>query len=65
MRFGLISQVEVTPANTPDYKAVKNISPKQGMVFMDKGYDYKEADEWIKFNRPECTINHHTQNHTI
>jgi len=48
MRFGLITQVAVTPANTPDYKAVKDITPKQGMVFMDKGYDYKEADEWIR-----------------
>jgi len=50
MRYGLISNVAVTPANVPDYKAVKDISPKQGMVFMDKGYDYKEADKWIKLN---------------
>jgi IS5 family transposase len=50
MRYGLISQVAVTPANTPDYKAVKDICPKQGMVFMDKGYDYQEADQWIKLN---------------
>jgi len=48
MRFGLINKVAVTPANMPDYKAVKYISPKQGMVFMDKGYDYKKADLWIK-----------------
>jgi transposase, IS5 family len=48
MRFGLISQVAVTPANTPDYQAVKNIAPSQGMVFMDKGYDYQEADQWIR-----------------
>ena len=48
MRFGLISRVAVTPANTPDFRAVKNIAPKQGMVFMDKGYDYQEADQWIK-----------------
>jgi IS5 family transposase len=50
MRYGLISKVAVTPANVPDYKAVKNICPKQGMVFMDKGYDYKEADRWIRAN---------------
>lgn len=50
MRFGLISKVAVTPANVPDYKAMKNIVPKQGMVFLDKGYDYKEADRWIKAN---------------
>lgn len=50
MRFGLINKVAVTPANTPDYKAVKDICPNQGMVFMDKGYDYQEADGWIKTN---------------
>lgn len=50
MRYGLINKVTVTPANTPDYKAIKNICPKQGMVFMDKGYDYKEVDNWIKYN---------------
>lgn len=50
MRFGLIQKVAVTPANVPDYKAVKNICPKQGMVFMDKGYDYKESDMWVKAN---------------
>lgn len=50
MRFGLITKVAVTPANVPDYKAVKNICPKQGLVFMDKGYDYQEADQWIREN---------------
>lgn len=50
MRFGLINKVAVTPANTPDFRAVKNICPNQGMVFMDKGYDYKEADMWIRAN---------------
>lgn len=50
MRFGLINKVVVTPANVPDYKAVKDIVPNQGMVFMDKGYDYKEVDEWIQAN---------------
>ena len=53
MRYGLINKVAVTPANVPDYKAVKYISPKQGMVFMDKGYDYKEADRWIRYNNCE------------
>jgi IS5 family transposase len=48
MRYGFISQVAVTPANVPDYKAIKDICPSQGMVFMDKGYDYQEADQWIK-----------------
>ncbi len=50
MRFGLISKVAVTPANVPDYKAVPFICPKQGMVFDDKGYDYPEADKWIRAN---------------
>lgn len=50
MRYGLIKKVAVTPANVLDYQAVKNICPKQGMVFNDKGYDYEEADRWIKAN---------------
>lgn len=50
MRFGLITKVAVTPANVPDFKAVKDIVPNQGMVFMDKGYDYQEADQLIKEN---------------
>jgi IS5 family transposase len=43
MRFGLIKQVAVTPANVLDYKALKNICPKQGMAFMDKMYDCAKA----------------------
>ena len=39
MKFGLINQVAVTPANVPDYKGVKYLAHSQGMVFMDKGYD--------------------------
>lgn len=50
MKFGLITKVAVTPANVPDYKAVKYICPNQGMVFMDKGYDYQEADQWVRAN---------------
>lgn len=50
MRFGLIAKVAVTPANAPDFKAVKNVCPRQGMVFMDKGYDYKEADQCVRAN---------------
>src|SRR3989344_1293060 len=50
MKCGLIDKVAVTPANTPDYKAVKYIAPKKGMVFMDKGNDYKEADKCIYDN---------------
>ncbi len=44
MRHGLITKVAVTPANTPDMKAVEYIMPEQGAVFMDKGYDYKEVE---------------------
>lgn len=53
MRFGLINKLAVTPANVLDFKTVKNICPKQGMVFMDKLYDCKEADFWIMAN--DCT----------
>lgn len=39
MRYGLIEKTIITPANVPDYKALKYICPNQGMVFMDKLYD--------------------------
>jgi IS5 family transposase len=49
MRHGLIKKVMVTPGNTPDFKAVEHICPDNaGMVFADKGYDYKKSDMWIR-----------------
>lgn len=50
MRYGLIKKLTVTPANELDYRVLKNICPKQGMVFADKGYDYQEADNWLEAN---------------
>lgn len=50
MRHGLIRKLSVTPGNVLDHEAVQNICPQQGMVFMDKGYDYHLADFWIKVN---------------
>lgn len=49
VRLGLIRKVSVTPASTPDFKAVKNISENNMVYFMDKGYDYKEVT--IELNR--------------
>ena len=48
MRHGLIKKVAITPANTPDFKTVKSIAPKQGAVFMDKMYDTKKTDGILK-----------------
>lgn len=50
MRHGLIEKTAVTPANVLDFKALKNVCPNQGMVFMDKLYDCKEADGVLKIN---------------
>lgn len=50
MRYGLIEKTAITPANVLDYKMVKNICPKQGMVFMDKLFDNKETDLVVKAN---------------
>lgn len=44
MRHGLIKKLAVTNASVPDFKAVENILPKQGMVFMDKIYDTKKTN---------------------
>ena len=50
MRYGLIEKTATTPANVMDYKSLKNICPKQGMVFMDKLFDNKQADLVVKAN---------------
>lgn len=50
MRYGLIGKIAVTPANVCDFKALKNICPKQGLVFDDKLYDCKNADLALKAN---------------
>ena len=48
MRHGLISKTLITPANVPDYKVVREISPRQGAVFADKLYDTKETDVHLR-----------------
>ena len=44
MRYGLINTVAVTPANVPDQKVLESLLPEQGMIFLDKLYDCKNAD---------------------
>ena len=48
MRYGLVKKVATTPANVLDHKITKNIAPKEGTVFMDKGYDTKKTQEVLK-----------------
>lgn len=43
MQSGLINKVAVTPANVPDAKGFKNVCPKQGAAYADKGYCTKHA----------------------
>jgi len=43
MRHGLIDKIAVTPANVPDPRALKEICPKNAMVFTDKIYDQKSS----------------------
>jgi IS5 family transposase len=50
MRFGLINKLAVTPANVLDFETVKNICPRQGMVFMDKLFDCKKVYFWLNAN---------------
>lgn len=47
MRHGLISNVLVTPANVMDFKVLADICPNRGMIFADKLYDCREADQVI------------------
>lgn len=48
MTHGLINKVNVTPANVSDQDGLKDICPDQGMVFGDKSYCYKDAQEEMK-----------------
>ena len=48
MRQGIIIKLAVTPANVPDQQAFKHICPGQGMVFGDKAYSLKPAQEVMK-----------------
>lgn len=47
MSAGLINTVAVTPANIPDSKGLKNVCPNSGMIFGDKAYCEKPAQEAI------------------
>jgi hypothetical protein len=35
---GLINKVALTPANITDSKGLKNVCPKRGAIYADKGY---------------------------
>jgi len=50
MRYGLIDKLAVTPANVPDQQILRNICPKNAMVFMDKIYDTKKSNQILKIN---------------
>ena len=50
MRFGLIDKLAVTPANVLDFQALKNICPEYQMIFMDKLYDCKIANQVLLAN---------------
>lgn len=69
MRYGLIKKLCITPANTPDYQAVKHICPDQGLVYMDKGYDYQEVDLVLQANGCSSAIirknNNTEKNHDL
>ena len=50
MKLGFITKVGVTPANVSDGKALKDICPKERMVFADKGYCDKGSTTTIRKN---------------
>lgn len=54
MRYGLIDKVAVTPANVLDFQVLKNICPRNAMVFMDKLYDTKKSNLILTANH--CAI---------
>ena len=48
MRFGLIEKICVTSANVLDFEVLRNICPKNCMVFADKLYDNKKSEMVLK-----------------
>ena len=48
MKHGLIEKVAVTPANVLDDKVLKNVCPRNKMVFADKLYDTKKVKQILK-----------------
>ncbi len=48
MRYGIIQNVVVTAANIPDHKGVPYLEPKNVIAFMDKGYDTRATDEYVR-----------------
>jgi IS5 family transposase len=48
MGSGLITRVAATPANVPDHAALRHVCPRVGMVFGDKGYCPKLAQETMR-----------------
>lgn len=48
MKKGIIVKVTATPANEADKKGIEIIRPEGKIVYMDKGYDYKDTDELLE-----------------
>ena len=48
VKHGLIRKISVTSANTPDFKAVKNVAEGGMVYYMDKGYDYTEVENELQ-----------------
>ena len=69
MRHGLIKNTIATPANVPDFKTLNTICPEENMVFMDKLYDCREANEVLEaYHCHAATIrknNNKTKNHDL
>lgn len=50
MGSGLIKEIAITPANTTDQEGFRHICPDSGMVFADKQYCCKKAQNIMKAN---------------
>jgi IS5 family transposase len=69
MKHGLIDKLAITPANVLDFQALKDICPKNAMVFMDKLYDIKKVEVILKANSCACAVirknNNKSKNHDL
>jgi len=51
MKKGFITKTAITPANLPDGNGLKHICPEESVIFANKGYCGKFAQEIIKKKR--------------
>jgi transposase, IS5 family len=49
MKYGLINKIALTAANTSDCMGLKNVCPRDGVIYADKGYCGEKASSLASY----------------